>query len=58
MLEHLYVLIPVLDNRKHCHVDKRELEKLMQRGEAWLKTHPDKELITYRYLRNRKQLVA
>ena len=58
VLEHLYVLIPVLDNRKHYYIDKRELEKLMQRGEAWLKTHPDKELITYRYLRNRKQLVS
>ena len=58
VLEHLYVLIPVLDNRKHYYIDKRELEKLMHRGEAWLKTHPDKELITYRYLKNRKQLVS
>ena len=33
-------------------------EMLMHRGEAWLKTHPDKELITYRYLKNRKQLVS
>ena len=58
VLEHLYVLIPVLDNRKHYYIDKRELEKLMHRGEVWLKTHPDKELITYRYLKNRKQLVS
>jgi 3' terminal RNA ribose 2'-O-methyltransferase Hen1 len=54
MLAHLYVLIPVLDNRKHYYVDEAEIDKLMRRGEGWLAAHPDKELITRRYLLYKK----
>ncbi len=50
-LNHLYVLIPVLDNKKHYFVDRQELEKLLKRGEGWLAQHPEKELITSRYLK-------
>ena len=50
LLTHLYVLIPVLDNDKHYFVSDSEIEKLMKRGGEWLKTHPEKELITRRYL--------
>lgn len=52
LLAHLYVLIPVLDNDKHYFVSKQEIEKLLQRGKGWLNEHPDKELITRRYLFN------
>jgi 3' terminal RNA ribose 2'-O-methyltransferase Hen1 len=52
LLSHLYVLIPVLDNEKHYWVSQHEVEKLLQKGEGWLKDHPEKEQITKRYLRN------
>jgi len=51
LLAHLYVLIPVLDKRKHYYVDKHELEKLLAKGEGWLGAHPARELIANRYLR-------
>lgn len=52
LLSHLYVLIPVLDNEKHYWVSKHEVEKLLQKGEGWLKGHPEKEQIIKRYLKN------
>lgn len=57
VLEHIFVLIPVLDNRKHYFIGKEELEKLLRKGEAWLQNHPEKVLITERYLKHRKSLV-
>jgi 3' terminal RNA ribose 2'-O-methyltransferase Hen1 len=51
LLNHLYVLIPVLDNQKHYYVGKNEIDKLMRRGEGWLATHPEREGITRRYLK-------
>ena len=51
LLSHIYVLIPVLDKRKHYFVDRHELEKLIKKGESWLGAHPEKELIANRYLR-------
>lgn len=52
LLRQLYVLIPVCDNDKHYFVSGHEVEKLMEKGEGWLDTHPAKELITRRYLRH------
>lgn len=49
---HLYVLIPVLDNHKHYYVDKSEIDKLIKRGEGWLTNHPEKETIARRFLKN------
>jgi len=54
LLNHLYVLIPVLDNRKHYYIDENEIDKLLKRGEGWLSTHPAKEIIALRYLRHKK----
>lgn len=51
LLSHLYVLIPVLDNGKHYWVSEHEVEKLLEKGEGWLKDHPEKEQITRRYLK-------
>ena len=52
LLSHLYVLIPALDNDKHYYVSQAEIEKLLRKGAGWLPTHPAKEQITRRYLRN------
>lgn len=51
LLTHLYVLIPVFDNRKHYWVGDDEMEKLLARGEGWLADHPEREEITRRYLK-------
>jgi 3' terminal RNA ribose 2'-O-methyltransferase Hen1 len=56
LLSHLYVIIPVLDDYKHYWVDEEELKKLLNRGEAWLAKHPEKELIVNRYLKHRRRL--
>lgn len=56
-LAHLYVLIPVLDDNKHYWVSQDEVDKLLRLGETWLAEHPDKDLITRRYLRHQRELV-
>ncbi len=56
LLTHLYVLIPVLDNHKHYWVGDEEVEKLLKRGEGWLATHPERELIISRYLKYQRSL--
>lgn len=56
-LGQLYVLLPVLDGSKHYWIDPSEVEKLLRAGEAWLPGHPDRELITRRYLGRRPTLV-
>lgn len=50
LLTHLYVLLPVLDADKHYWFGEDELNKLLRRGEGWLAAHPERELITRRYL--------
>lgn len=57
LLTHLYVLIPVLDNDKHYWVGDDEVEKLLRRGEGWLASHPQRDLITSRYLKHRRSLI-
>ncbi len=57
LLTHLYVLIPVLDNDKHYWVGDDEVDKLLRRGEGWLATHPEREIIATRYLKHRRSLV-
>lgn len=57
LLTHLYVLMPVLDNRKHYFIGDDEVEKLLRKGEGWLQRHPERELIATRYLRHRSALV-
>ena len=56
LLNHLYVLIPVLDDEKHYWVGDDEVEKLMTRGEGWLQAHPEREAIVNRYLRRQRSL--
>jgi 3' terminal RNA ribose 2'-O-methyltransferase Hen1 len=56
LLSHLYVLIPVLDDGKHYWVGQAEVEKLLRHGEGWLSKHPERDLITRRYLRHQRTL--
>lgn len=56
VLNHLYVLLPVLDLNKHYFVDSEELEKLLRKGEGWLAQHPLRESIVHRYLRRQGSL--
>jgi 3' terminal RNA ribose 2'-O-methyltransferase Hen1 len=56
LLNHLYVVLPVLDDDKHYWVDEAEIEKLMRRGEGWLASHPDRDLIVRRYLKKQARL--
>lgn len=51
LLTHLYVLIPVFDNRKHYWIGDDEMEKLLSKGASWLSAHPQKEQIARRYLK-------
>lgn len=56
LLTHLYVLIPVLDDEKHYWVGDAEIDKLMRHAKEWLPSHPEKDLITSRYLLHRNYL--
>ena len=56
VLRHLYVLIPVLDDRKHYWVDDAEVEKLLRHASEWLPNHPMKEWIARRYFKHRRSL--
>jgi 3' terminal RNA ribose 2'-O-methyltransferase Hen1 len=56
-LKHLYVLLPVLDGGKHYWVAADEVDKLLRAGDGWLASHPDKELITTRYLARKRPLI-
>ena len=57
-LNHLYVLLPVLDDAKHYWVAPDEIDKLLRAGEGWLAAHPEKVLITRRYLAHRRSLAT
>ncbi len=57
LLEHLFVLLPVLDDDKHYWVGADEVDKLLRRGGEWLGGHPERDLIARRYLRHDRRLV-
>jgi len=57
LLTHLYVLVPVLDDRKHYWVGDDEVEKLLKRGQGWLEQHPERDVIVSRYLVHQRGLV-
>ena len=56
LLAHLYVLLPVLDDEKHYWVGDDEVDKLLRFGEGWLATHPQRELVSRRYLKHQRDL--
>jgi 3' terminal RNA ribose 2'-O-methyltransferase Hen1 len=55
-LNHLYVALPVLDDAKHYWIGTDEVEKLLRAGSGWLSAHPERDLITRRYLGHRTAL--
>ncbi|MFC5829039.1 3' terminal RNA ribose 2'-O-methyltransferase Hen1 [Nonomuraea insulae] len=55
-LNHLYVLLPVLDDGKHYWIAPDEVDKLIRGGEGWLRDHPERGLIARRYLGRRWSL--
>ncbi len=55
-LQHLYVLLPVLDDDKHYWVGAAEVDNLVAKSEDWLPDHPERELIAQRYLKHRRGL--
>jgi 3' terminal RNA ribose 2'-O-methyltransferase Hen1 len=55
-LNQLHVLLPVLDESKHYWQGPDEVDKLLRSGEGWLTDHPDRGLITRRYLGRRRGL--
>ena len=55
-LNHLYVLLPVLDDAKHYWVSPDEVDKLIRAGAGWLAGHPERDLITRRYLAHQQTL--
>ena len=57
-LRQLYVLLPVLDDAKHYWVGDDEVAKLERAGEGWLADHPERDLITRRYLLHHRSLVV
>lgn len=56
-LRQLYVLLPVLDDAKHYWVGDDEIAKLERAGQGWLSDHPDRDLITRRYLVHQRSLL-
>ena len=56
LLTHVYVLVPVLDAGKHYWVGEDEVDKLLRKGEGWLASHPQRDLIVARYLRHDRKL--
>jgi len=57
-LNHLYVLLPALDDAKHYWVTTDEVDKLIRAGGDWLAGHPERALITQRYLAHRRELTS
>lgn len=57
-LHQLYVLLPVLDDAKHYWVSPDEVDKLVRAGAGWLAAHPERELITRRYLAHQRSLAG
>ena len=55
-LNHLYVLLPVLDDAKHYWVGDDEVDKLVRAGSGWLASHPERDLVTHRYLAHQRGL--
>lgn len=57
LLQHLYVLLPALDGDKHYYVGSDEVQKLIDKGGAWLATHPEREWIVGNFLKRQRSLV-
>ncbi len=57
LLLQLYILLPVLDAKKHYYLDSQEVNKLITKGEGWLATHPEKAWIVRNFLGRKPSLI-
>jgi 3' terminal RNA ribose 2'-O-methyltransferase Hen1 len=57
-LSHLYVLLPVLDPARRFWVGSEAADKMIRTSGEWLARHPDRDLITRRYLRGRHAMIT
>ncbi len=55
-LQQLYVLLPVLDGAEYYWAAPDEVDKLLTADEGWPAAHPERALITRRYLARRRSL--
>ena len=58
LLNHLYVLIPVFDKRKHYYISEDEIDKLLKHGQGWLAEHPARNKIVTRYFEARRSFAG
>lgn len=56
-LTHLYVLLPAIAAAKHYWVSRDEVDKLLRVAAGWLPGHPQRDLISSRYLAYQRDLV-
>jgi 3' terminal RNA ribose 2'-O-methyltransferase Hen1 len=56
LLNHLYVLLPVIDGDKHFWVGEQEVAVLLRHGAGWLEHHPERAWITNRALKHQRSL--
>ena len=57
LINHLYVLLPVLDGNRHHYLGDDEVEKLLRFGEGWLTNHPQRDLITQTFLKDQRGMI-
>jgi 3' terminal RNA ribose 2'-O-methyltransferase Hen1 len=58
IIQHLLILIPVIDNYTHYTTLDPLVEELAKYGGAWLDAHPQKDFIRARFLRFKKALIS
>ena len=58
LLSQLYVFILSLDNDLHYWISQSDIDTLLRRGQGWLESHPEKEWITRRFLKNLRSFTS